>query len=246
MALDVHAPALTGPRLMRQRWVDITFVHWAVDPDRVAPLLPRGTRPDVLDGVTYVGLIPFRMVGAGLGAGPPVPWLGTFLETNVRYYSRDDAGRHGVVFGSLEASRLLVSLGARAVFGTPYTWASMRSSRSGTRITYSSRRRWPGPRGARTHLTVDVGDPVDEPMPLDRFLTARYGLHSRVLGRPSWVPNEHPPWPLRRAELVDLDDELLAAAGFPDLARTPPASVLHSVGTRTTFGMPVRLRPAGR
>ena len=241
MALDVHAPALRGPRSMRQRWTDITFVHWAVDPARVAPLLPEGVRPDVVDGVTYVGLIPFRMVGAGVGSGPPVPWLGTFLETNVRFYSVDDAGRHGVVFGSLEASRLLVSVGARVVFGTPYTWAAMDGTRTGPRLTYTSRRRWPGPRGARSRMTVELGEPLERPGPLEHFLTARYGLHTRMLGRTVWMPNEHPPWPLRRARLVDLDDELLAAAGFPDLATTPPQSVLHSVGTRTSFGMPQRI-----
>ena len=247
MPLDARAPALRGQRTMTQRWVDITFLHWAVEPERVAPLLPRGVRPDVLDGVTHVGLIPFRMVDAGVGSGPAVPYLGTFLETNVRFYSTDDEGRHGVVFGSLEASRLLVSVAARAVFGTPYTWASMSTSRSGDRVTYTSRRRWPGPRGARTSLTVDIGPEVPEPSPLDHFLTARYGLHTTILGRPWWVPNEHPPWPLRRATLVDLDDELLAAACFPDLAARPPDSVLHSTGTRTAFGMPQRLAgPAAR
>lgn len=227
---------------MRQRWTDITFVHWAVDPERVAPLLPAGTRPDVLDGVTHVGLIPFRMVDAGFGVGPPVPWLGTFLETNVRFYSVDDEGRHGVVFGSLEASRLLVSVAARTVFGTPYTWAAMRSESAGDRRTYTSRRRWPGPRGARSRLTVAVGPEITRPEEHELFVTARFGLHTRIAGRSWWIPNEHPPWPLRRAALLDLDDELLAAAGFPDLVHEEPVSVLHSAGTRTAFGMPRPLR----
>ena len=46
------APALAGPRIMQQDWNRISFVHWAVEPDLVAPLLPPLTRPDVLDGVT--------------------------------------------------------------------------------------------------------------------------------------------------------------------------------------------------
>ncbi|MDT5030338.1 MAG: uncharacterized protein QOC94_509, partial [Actinoplanes sp.] len=67
-----------------QSWRDLTFLHWAVPPAVVAPLLPAGTTPDTLDGATYVGLIGFRMVGLGLLTGPGLPYLGTFCETNVR------------------------------------------------------------------------------------------------------------------------------------------------------------------
>ena len=58
-AFNTLPAELVGPRLMRQDWTRLTFIHWAVDPALVAPLLPISTRPDVLDGVTYVGLIPF-------------------------------------------------------------------------------------------------------------------------------------------------------------------------------------------
>ncbi|MGZ5400564.1 MAG: DUF2071 domain-containing protein, partial [Nocardioides sp.] len=78
-----EAPELTGPVMMNQSWRDLTFLHWAVDPEVVVHRMPPGVRPDTLDGVTYVGLIPFRMVGAGIARGPGVPWLGSFLETNV-------------------------------------------------------------------------------------------------------------------------------------------------------------------
>src|SRR5690349_10552115 len=68
---------------LSQQWRDLTFLHWPVDPAVVAPLLPPGTVPDTLDGVTYAGLIAFRMVGLGPGRGPGLPYLGTFAETNV-------------------------------------------------------------------------------------------------------------------------------------------------------------------
>ena len=124
--LEDRPPPLPGRVLMSQDWCDLAFLHWAVDPDRVRPLLPPGVEPDLLDGRTYVGLVPFTMVGAGPGRDHPVPWLGTFLETNVRLYSRDRQGRPGVVFRSLDCDRLGVVLGARAGFGTPYRWARMR------------------------------------------------------------------------------------------------------------------------
>ena len=45
-------------------------------------------------------------------------------------------------------------------------------------------------------------------------------------------------WPLHSAELVALDDTLVAAAGFPGLVDRPPDSVLWSPGVHATFGFP--------
>jgi uncharacterized protein YqjF (DUF2071 family) len=179
------------------------------------------------------------MSGAGLGEGRPVPWLGSFLETNVRLYSVDAAGRHGVVFRSLDASRLLVVLAARLGLGLPYTWSRMREHGSGGVRGWQSARRWPGPHGAHTSISLAVGAPV-VPTPLDVFLTARWGCHTRVAGRTLWVPNSHEPWPLREAELTSLDDELCAAAGVP--VTGPPVLVRFSEGVRTVFGRPQLLR----
>src|SRR5436189_68825 len=83
------------------------------EPAAVQRFFPPGTRPDVFEGRTYVGLVPFRMVGTGLPHGPAVPYLGSFLETNIRLYSIDEAGRRGVVFRSLDANRLAVVATAR-------------------------------------------------------------------------------------------------------------------------------------
>lgn len=235
-------PDLPGRRIMRQQWCDLAFLHWRVAPAVVAPLLPPGTRPDVHDGSTWVGLIPFRMVGAGLGRGPAIPYLGTFAETNVRLYCVDDAGRRGIVFRSLEASRLAVVLGARAAFALPYTWARMRVREADGVLTYTSRRRWPGPRTATTSVAVRPGAPLPDPDPLHHFLTARWGLHTRAFGRTRYVPNTHEPWPLQRAELVHLDETLVAACGLPGVAHRAPDSVLFSRGVRTEFAGPFETR----
>ena len=236
--MPVHsvAPALTGRALTSQHWDNLTFLHWPVAPAAIASFFPPGTRPDVIDGVSYVGLVPFQMRGAGPGR-LPVPYLGRFGETNVRLYSVDDADRHGILFLTLEASRLATVALARVGLGLPYAWSSMQVVRTDDVVSYRSRRRWPDrSRAARTAVTVRLGAAV-EAEPVETWLTARWGLHTRVAGRTIWVPNHHGPWPLHRAELDELDDDLVAACGV----RVEPEHMLRplwSPGVRTTFGWP--------
>ena len=60
------------------------------------------------DGLTYVALVPFVMRHTAVGTSLRLPYFGSFAETNIRLYSTDDAGRHGVYFRSLETTRLAV------------------------------------------------------------------------------------------------------------------------------------------
>ncbi|HEY5847169.1 MAG TPA: DUF2071 domain-containing protein [Microlunatus sp.] len=231
------APRSLRRRLLRQEWRDVSMVHWPADPEAVARLVPPGTVPDRLHGTTYVGLIGFRMYGLGLGVGPAIPYLGTFLETNVRLYTVDVAGRRGVYFCSLDAERLPAVIGARVGVRLPYMWSRMRLDRSADVLSYTCRRRWPGP-AARSTMRVRVGAEIDEASELDAFLTARWGLHTQWYGRTIYLPNVHETWPLHRAELVERDDPvdggLLAAAGFR--VDGAPVSTLYASQVRVAFG----------
>jgi hypothetical protein len=199
-------------------------------------MYPPGTGPDVFaDGMTYVALVPFAIRKTAVGPSLPLPYLGSFLETNIRLYSIDDAGRHGVLFRSLETARLAVVPLIRIGLGIQYTWARMRMSTSGHQISYHSVRRWPR-RGLKSRVTVTVGDVV-EPTPLEVWLTARWGAHTRKAGRTWWVPNEHEPWPLRAAEIVELDDDLLDASDVP--LAGPRLRAIYSPGVRARFGRPI-------
>jgi uncharacterized protein YqjF (DUF2071 family) len=236
-SVTAEPPFLAKPIILRQDWLTLSFLHWAVEPATIARLYPPGTEPDVFDGRSYVGVVAFQMANTGLGRGPA--FVGTFLETNIRIYSVDVTGRRGVVFLSLDTNRLDVVAVARMAIGVPYRWARMSHDRQANRHTYTSTLRWPGVKASST-IEVEAGDEV-QCGPLEHFLTARWGLHGTRAGRTLYLPNDHARWMLRSAELIDFrDDDLLASVGLNALSGRPPDHVAYSDGVFARFGLPVR------
>jgi uncharacterized protein len=236
-AVTAEPPQLTNPRIMRQDWLNLSFLHWAVEPASIAHLYPAGTNPDIFEGRSYVGMVPLLMAKTGLAHGPVV--LGTFCGTNLRLYSVDGTGRRGVVLLSLYTNRLDVVTAARTIFGLPYRWARISYQRQAERHTYQSIARWPGVTGAST-VEIQAGD-VLIPGPREHFLTARWGLHIGRAGRTWYLPSDHPPWALRRAELIYFrDDGLLASVGLGELCNRLPDHIAFSDGVPSRLCLPVR------
>jgi uncharacterized protein len=239
--ITATASPLPGRVVAAQAWREAAFLHWRVDPGLVAPLLPLGTRPDEHGGGTWVGLIAFELREARIAPFGPVPFFGSFTEVNVRLYAVDEEGRRGVVFRSLEASRLPAVLAARTLYGLPYRWA-----RTGHEVDWDVHR-YRADRvreRARSRMAVRVDPGVDAADDTALFLTARWALFQGRGARTLWMPNEHEPWRLHPAELLDLDDDLVARAGLPGVADRAPDSVLFSPGVRARFGRPVPLPAA--
>ena len=193
----------------------------------------RSRAPTLLTGPTGAGKSHFARRMFELKKSRP-PVKGDFVEVNVRVYTRDDQGRRGVAFLSLDAGKLLPTVGARVATALPYWWARAEVRTGGGRVGYAMRRHG-------THLRslfeVEVGEAVAEPSALETFLTARWGMHVRRAGATRYWPNEHEPWPLHRATLRTLRDDLVAAAGLPfGLTGLEPDSVLYSPGVTTRFG----------
>ena len=232
--ISAVAPDLAGRSVASQRWSHLVFLHWRVDAARVAPLLPAGLTPDEFDGSSWVGLIPFVLDRATVFGSPAIPYFGDFVEVNVRLYAVDAKGRRGVVFVSLEASRLAAVLAARAIFALPYRWSRTTLERDGDTLDFGSRRHLD--HSLTSRIVATRGHTAVHDDALADFLTARWALFTRVRGRTLYLRNHHDPWELFDAALVSLDDGLLERAGFPGLAARAPDSVLYSPGVTTRFG----------
>jgi uncharacterized protein YqjF (DUF2071 family) len=234
----VHAASPVG----FQRWRSLLFLHWVVPLERLRALVPEPLAIDTFAGRAYVGLIPFAMSDVRPRRPlPPVPTARAFLETNLRTYVTH-GGQPGIWFFSLEAASSLAVLGARLSFGLPYFRARMTMAREEALVRYRSVRRWPRPKPAGLDVAYTVRDPLGAAQPgtLEHFLVERYTLFARRRGRLLRGQVRHTPYPLRRAEVITLDETLLAAAGLPSDGERAPD--LYSDGVDVGICAPELLR----
>ena len=215
--------------VMRQEWRDLLFLHWAISPDRLRAFIPSQLELDLFEGTAYVGLVPFTMTGVRWVGLPAVPGCSSFHETNVRTYVHW-RGNPGVWFFSLDAANRLAVLTARRWFHLPYRYARMFLEREPTSgsgdlrtILYAGVRRWPGPLPASYAIRAIPTGPAQPAQPdtLEHFLTERYILYAIANNRLFRGQVHHSPYPLQSADVLSIDETLLAAAGI-DRPETPP------------------------
>ncbi len=225
--------------VMIQQWRSLTYLHWPYPPEQVQATLPDGLEVDLFDGMAWVGLIPFHMVDIALPRMPPIPYLGTFPETNVRTYV---VGPHGpgVWFHSLDINRLLPVLVARLIYRLPYMWSKMAVVERNQSVRYTCVRRWPASPGATSTISVEIGQALEEPTAFEHFLTARWRLYTKLGKRLLAGDVEHEVWPLHHARATRVDDGLVAATGLP--APVADAHVMYSPGVTVSVGWPKIVR----
>jgi uncharacterized protein YqjF (DUF2071 family) len=195
------------------RWSDLVFIHWRLPADEIAPLLPPQLTLDTWQGDAWVGLVPFRMSGVR-------PWWwprgAAFLETNVRTYVHFRGRDPGVWFFSLEANHRLAVMVARACWHLNYYWAEMTLRREGDVLTYASQRRAAGGSSSRIVARIRAATPPCQAATdtLEHFLVERYLLYAVGAGRLWRGQVHHQPYVLQPAELIDLQESLLATNGI--------------------------------
>lgn len=226
------------PWVLRMRWVDLLFAHWAFEPEPIRRLLPGdpALELDLFDGHAWIGVVPFTMTDVSARAVPAIPRLSTFPEVNVRTYVTY-RGSPGIWFLSLDARSWPTVLGGRAVFHLPYHHADMAARRSGDAVVYRSRRTGRGMPGAFDATYRPTG-PVTIPpaASFDRWATQRLRLFvADRRGRIWRTEIEHGAWPLQPAEATLDARSLLASHGLTQPDVDP---ILHFAGRLDVRGWP--------
>jgi uncharacterized protein len=218
--------------VMRQKWRDLLFLHWAVSPQAIRPLVPPQLDLDLFEGTAYIGLVPFTMTGVRPVGFPAVWGLSSFHETNLRTYVRIGDRGPGVWFFNLEAANSIAVRVARALFHLPYHRARMflEHERRGNHvatdpatIVYAGVRLWPGPLPASYTIRATPGEEsrLAQPGTLEHFLIERYILYAAGNNRIFQGQVHHTPYPIQSAILHSLDETLLATWNLERPDSTP-------------------------
>ena len=220
-AIDRVAPTLEpdAPVVMRQDWHHLLFLHWEVPPQELQRLIAPELAIDTFDGNAYVGLVPFTLSGVRPLLTPPLPWISSFHEINVRTYVHLDGRDPGVWFFSLDASSVIAVAAARAAYHLPYFHASMEFAASSEQIDFKSRR--DDPRGTTPAMSRIRYKPMDgivrqaAPGTIEHFLLERYILYTTDdEHRLRRARVHHQPYPIQRADVLDFEETMIWAAGI--------------------------------
>ncbi len=232
-------------------WRYLALINFRVDPRILEPIVPRGTRLDILQGETFLSLVGFLFRDTRV-LGLSIPFHRNFEELNLRFYvvrEVDGEVRRGVVFIKELAPRWAVCTLARAVYHENYACVPMRHRLEGFDNGQSSSRQltYEWKVAGRWHsLHMNAGgfaEPL-EPGSHEEFITEHYwGYCSQRDGGTIEYHVEHPPWHVwRKAEAsLDCDAERLYGSTFAGPLSQPPVSAFLADGSAITVSRPQRL-----
>jgi uncharacterized protein YqjF (DUF2071 family) len=103
-----------------QRWKDVLMLHWQINPEYLAEMLPAGITLDTYDGKAWISLVVFVFDVLRLRKLKFPQVIGLFNEINLRTYVIKDS-IPGIYMFSVETDKLLVAWFNRFLVGVRYT-----------------------------------------------------------------------------------------------------------------------------
>lgn len=230
-------------------WRKLLMAQYVVEPELLAPWLPRGLELDLWKGRCYVSLVGF-LFDKVRAKGLAIPFHTSFEEINLRFYVRrheaDGTCKRGVVFVREFVPRRAIAFLAKKVYEEPYLAMPTRHSYAHTADALMVDYGWNY--GNRWHTLSATASPDSQPIAEgseEEFVTEHYwGYTKRSDGSTSAYQVEHPRWQTYRLQRYEIaaDFGTLYAPQFASLTTQPAASVLLAEGSAVKVYSGLRLR----
>src|SRR5436190_4589789 len=223
-AIDRISPTLEPDQqvVLHQNWHHLLFLHWEVPVADLQRMIPPELTIDTFEGKAYVGLVPFTLTGVRPVMAPPLPWISTFHEVNVRTYVHLAGRDPGVWFFSLDASSNIAVAAARAAYKLPYFHSQIEFSVTNDplpAVDFDAHRddeKGQKPANGRIRYTpMDGIVAAAGPGTIENFLIERYILYASDGDHHVHRARvHHQPYPVQRADLLECEETLVWAAGI--------------------------------
>ncbi|MDQ0217800.1 YqjF family protein [Peribacillus cavernae] len=228
-------PLQPSPWLMTQVWRDLLFMHYPVSTDIIKSYIPTELELDIFENKAWISMIPLRITNMRARGIPPVPYMNSYLELNVRTYVVYQ-GIPGIYFFSLDANHPLVVTGARTVTGLPYKHANMSFEKHEETFHYASQRIHTA---KKLNVAYQPGHILFEPQEgsIDHWLLERYCMYSFRGGQILRGDIHHDKWKVNRAEAVISTNTLVPFIPGEFIGKPP---LLHYSRRRRFFIYPLK------
>lgn len=223
------------PAFLTAEWRYVAMLNYAVDPQLLTPLVPRGTELDEFQGKTYVSLVGFRFERTRL-RGVWIPFHSDFDEVNLRFYVRRVVGgevRRGVAFVREIVPRWAIAKVAQVCYGERYVALPMKhkvveptseGGRIQTEYRWSYRQKW------NVIRAECGGHPVVPPADSrEAFFVEHYWGYAAGAGYTTEYRVEHDrwrTWPTTQASFEGDMSELYGAELARCLPRQPDSALV--------------------
>jgi len=212
---------VTG-KFLTADWRYVAMLNYVVDPEVLAPHVPRGTELETHGGRHFISLVGFLFLDTRL-FGLPAFFHRNFEEVNLRFYVRRRVGeesRAGVVFIRELVSLPLVSEVARLAYNESYRTVPMQH-----RLVETN--------GRLQSVEYQFGRPRDR----------GWGYTRQRDGGTIEYRVEHPNWRVWSDARWELDGPLgeFYDAPFADILSGVPASASVSEGSAVAVHLPERI-----
>lgn len=230
-------PLLLSPWMLTQVWNDLLFMHYPVSAESVSQFVPSALELDTFENKAWISIIPLRITNMRLRGIPPIPFMHSYLELNVRTYVIHQ-GIPGIYFFSLDADHLLVVAGARRATGLPYNPAKMFYEKTGETFRFKSELIQSHSISGKLDVAYQPGQILYEPIPgtLDHWLLERYSMYSFRGGNMLRGDIHHDKWKVTRAKAAILKQTM---APFLEEGTLSSQPLLHYSSRRRFFFYPL-------
>lgn len=238
---------MTGTFLTAE-WRHLALLNYAVDPQVLAPHLPRGTEHDSHGGRHFISLVGFLFLDTHV-LGLPALFHQNFEEVNLRFYVRRKVGeesRSGVVFLRELVPLPLVSEVAKLTFNEPYRTVPMQHALVETNGKLQSVEYVFGRPRDQSRFALHIQGAAQEMRrgSLEEFLADRHWGYTRQRdGGTIEYRVEHPRWRVWPDARWELDGPLgeFYEQPFGDILSEEPASAFVTDGSAVTVHLPERI-----